>query len=235
MKCSKGYAGGDVQPEFIWIYHLRAALAPGSSRREAQQLQVIHRTHRGGPLLIIGGWIVQKRSCGSESGAGLPRSLVAGRRRRGLTEPLGRGGASVSKIAQSLISAPQPVRHRPQVARLREFSLPMPAATHDQRIGRSPRFGRIGPAAQLSCALLSAVFLCVVGVLCFAGVSLAFRYAAPHLTLHNFSQCLGGRAAACGMAGARSHLAGDAHFRRRLCARHCIARHCDALRCMHRR
>ena len=85
------------------------------------------------------------------------------------------------------------------------------------------------------CALLSAVFLCVVGVLCFAGVSLAFRYAAPHLTLHNFSQCLGGRAAACGMAGARSHLAGDAHFRRRLCARHCIARHCDALRCMHRR
>ena len=59
MKCSKGYAGGDVQPEFIWIYHLRAALAPGSSRREAQQLQVIHRARRGGPLLIIGGWIVQ--------------------------------------------------------------------------------------------------------------------------------------------------------------------------------
>lgn len=143
-KCSKSYAGGDVQPEFICIYHLHL---PSRLLQQARGTAAASHLPRAPGWASINNWGLDRAGRSAPAGS---HSLVAGRRRRGLTEPLGRGGASVSKIAQSLISAPQPVRHRPQVARLREFSLPMPAATHDQRIGRSPRFGRIGPAAQLS-------------------------------------------------------------------------------------
>lgn len=101
---------------------------------------------------------------------------------------------------------------------------------------RSPSSTPPTPSSHLCsgnrpCALLSAVFLCVVGVLCFAGVSLAFRYATLLLISHFIIFAVPWRARCCVRHGGCTlafHFAGDAHFRCRLCARHCIARHCDA-------
>jgi hypothetical protein len=131
----------------------------------------------------------------------------------------------------------------------------LPAATHDQRIGRSPRFGRIGPALQralerpvlhiICCPLtrphLSSSHLCSGNrlVLCSClplrrrcsllrcGSFFGLQVSCPPLThpSHIFRAALaGGR---CVRPGG-CMLAGDAHFRCRLCARNC-----EALRCMH--
>jgi hypothetical protein len=117
----------------------------------------------GGPLLIMCGRVALDRAapllwpaCLNQSGAGLPRSLVATPLRRGVTEPLGREGnryiADRPKLEFSPSSqcaiVPRLLGLRPWVPEL--FRYRLPAATHDQRIGRSPRFGRIGPALKLS-------------------------------------------------------------------------------------
>lgn len=64
-----------------WLAVARSSRRPRSSGREAQQLQVIHRTHRGWAS-INNVWPCGPGSCrsappASESGAGLPRSLIA--------------------------------------------------------------------------------------------------------------------------------------------------------------
>lgn len=79
-KCSKSYAGGDVQLEFICIYHL-------PSRRE--DTAAASHLPRAPGWASINNWGLDRAGRSAPAGS---HSLVAGRRRRGLTEPLGRGG-----------------------------------------------------------------------------------------------------------------------------------------------
>lgn len=77
--------------------------------------------------------------------------------------------------------------------------------------------------------LCSSVFLCVDGVLCFAGVSLAIQVStAPHPSpSHNFLSCLGGRAL---RAAWWAHVPRVTHTFDAHCAL-AIVKHCDACIC----
>lgn len=196
----------------------RSSRRPRSNRREAQQLQVIHRAYRGWAS-VNNVWTCGPGSCrsaplASESGAGLPRSLVAARRRRGVTEPLGREGNRRIEDRPKLEFSPSAsTPSSPGCSAVRtwckSFSLPTarrhtrPADWAESKIWadwpgteallKGPFFTSSALAlpplphplplhisAQATILVLcSSVFLCVVGVLCFAGVSLAFRYASP--------------------------------------------------------
>lgn len=195
----------------------------------------------------------------SESGAELRGSLVAAHpgeaRERGELTRWVEGLRSSFLLAISYAIVPRLLGCELWCIWHKGIRYRLPAATHDQRIGRSARFGRIGPALRellkgpffTSSAALSldptslSSHLCPGNrlVLCSClplrrrcsllrcGSFFGLQVSCPRLThpSHIFRAALaGGR---CVRPGG-CMLAGDAHFRCRLCARNC-----EALRCMH--